>query len=339
MVGTSEMTIPQGTSLNQLHEPQPSDVVWRRGPATLLRYRATSSVTGGPRQGLPVVLVPSLINRAAILDLRPGQSMVEHLVAQGLDVYSIDWGEPSGADAHLDLKAYALRLLPRALQAARQASDVDAVHVLGYCLGGTLALIAAAVRPLGIASLLTLTTPVDLSETGSMGVLTDERLLNLERLIRAWPVIPGPALWTAFQSLDPTGNLRKARRYKQNDDPDYRARFEAQEAWLNDPVPATAKAIRDVVQLYRSNSLAQGRMVLGGRQVSLARGQAPVLNLIADYDTIVPRSAAEALDGLWGGEVTTRSFRAGHIGITVGRRAPDELWAEVVTWVLEGRGA
>jgi poly[(R)-3-hydroxyalkanoate] polymerase subunit PhaC len=331
------MSRPKGTSLNRLHEPQPADVVWRRGPATLLRYKSASSRLEGERCGLPVVLVPSLINRAAILDLRPGQSLVEHLLGAGLDVYLVDWGEPSSADAHLDLKAYALRLLPSALQAARRESGADSVHVFGYCLGGTLGLIAAAARPAGIASLLTLTTPVDLSETGSMGVLTDARLLNLERLIRAWPVIPGPALWTAFQALDPTGNLRKARRYKQNDDPDYRARFEAQEAWLNDPVPATAKAIRDVVQLYRSNSLARGNMVLGGRLISLAKGRAPVLNLIADYDTIVPRSAAEALGGLWGGEVTTRSFRAGHIGVTVGRRAPDELWAEVTTWLLKGR--
>lgn len=331
------MSRPKGTSVNRLHEPQPADVVWRRGPATLLRYRAAPSVAGGARRGLPVVLVPSLINRAAILDLRPGQSVVEHLVAAGLDVYLIDWGEPSAADAHLDLKAYALRLLPSALQAARRESGAEAVHVFGYCLGGTLGLIVAAARPAGIASLLTLTTPVDLSEAGSMGVLTDERLLDLERLIRAWPVIPGPALWAAFQALDPTGNLRKARRYKQNDDPDYRARFEAQEAWLNDPVPATAKAIRDVVQLYRSNSLALGNMVLGGRRISLAAGRAPVLNLIADYDTIVPRSAAEAIDGLWGGEVTTRSFRAGHIGVTVGRRAPDELWAEVTTWLSKDR--
>ena len=286
-----------------------------------------------------MVLVPSLINRAAILDLRPGQSLVEHLLGAGLDVYSVDWGEPSAADAHLDLKAYALRLLPSALQAARRESAAASVHVFGYCLGGTLALIAAAVRPAGIASLLTLTTPVDLSETGSMGVLTDERLIDLERLIRAWPVIPGAALWAAFQALDPTGNLRKARRYKQNEDPDFRARFEAQEAWLNDPVPATAKAIRDVVKLYRTNSLARGELVLGGRRVSLASGQAPVLNLIADYDTIVPRAAAEALDGLWGGEVVTRSFRAGHIGVTVGRRAPTELWAEATAWLLEREGA
>lgn len=323
----------KGTSQNRLHEPQPADLVWRAGPATLVRYRSDS-----PRLGTPVVLVPSLINRAAILDLRPGQSLVEHLLGKGLDVYLVDWGEPSAADAHLDLKAYALRLLPSALQAARRESGADSVHVFGYCLGGTLALIAAALRPAGIASLLTLTTPVDLREAGSMGVLTDERLVDLERLTRAWPVVPGRALWSAFQALDPTGNLRKARRYRANEDAGFRARFKAQEAWLNDPVPVTARAIRDVVQLYRNNSLAEGRLRLGGHTVSLAAGRAPVLNLVAEYDTIVTRSAAEALSDLWGGEVTTRVFRAGHIGITVGRRAPEELWAEAATWLVSRQG-
>ncbi len=94
-----------------------------------------------------MVLVPSLINRAAILDLRPGQSLVEHLLGAGLDVYSVDWGEPSAADAHLDLKAYALRLLPSALQAARRESAAASVHVFGYCLGGTLALIQGQPSP------------------------------------------------------------------------------------------------------------------------------------------------------------------------------------------------
>lgn len=317
-----------GTPWTKRGARQPADVVWSRGPVKLLRYRGASA-----RAPLPVVLVPSLINRAAILDLRPGQSFVEHLVAAGLDVYLIDWSEPGPADAHLDLRAYCLRLLPSAFEAARQESGAPALHVLGYCLGGTMALITAALRPAGIASLLTLTTPVDLSEGGSMALLTDERLLDLERLTKAWPIVPGPALWGSFQALDPTGNLRKARRYRQDKDPESRARFEAQEGWLNDPVAMTARAVRDVVSLYRHNRLAQGELVLGGQRVDLARGRAPLLNLIAAHDTIVPESAARAIEGLWGGEVSSRTFRAGHIGVTVGSRAKDELWAETCAWL------
>ena len=318
-----------GTPWTKRGARQPADVVWSRGPAKLLRYRSA-----GPRAPLPVVLVPSLINRAAILDLRPGQSFVEHLVGAGLDVYLLDWCEPGPADAHLDLRAYCLRLLPSALEAARRASAAPATHVLGYCLGGTMALITAALRPEGIASLLTLTTPVDLSEGGSMALLTDERLIDLERLTRAWPVVPGPVLWSAFQALDPTGNLRKARRYRQDKDPESRLRFEAQEGWLNDPVAMTARAVRDVVSLYRHNRLARGELVLGGQRVDLSRGRAPLLNLIAEHDTIVPASAASAVEQLWGGEVHSKTFRAGHIGVTVGSRAPRELWAETATWLL-----
>lgn len=310
----------------------PRETVGTWGCVRLERLLAPAGAA--PRLRVPVLLVPSIINRARIFDLRPTQSLARHLLERGLDVYLLDWGAPSAADAHLDLADYALGLVRRALRRIEETSGATRAHLFGYCLGGTFALIAAT-RLSNVASVCALTTPVDLAEPGALGVLTDARLVDLERLAAAWPVVPAPALWLAFQALDPVGIGRKWRgllgRLR---DREQRARFLAQERWLADPVPMTARALRGVVGgLYRENALARGTLVLEGRAISLADGRAPVLNLVAEGDTIVPPAASRALERRWGGPVVTRSFRGGHIGVCVGSRAPQGMWAAAAEWL------
>jgi polyhydroxyalkanoate synthase len=217
--------------------------------------------------------------------------------------------------------------------AVRAASGAREAHLFGYCLGGTFALIAAT-RLQGIASVCALATPVDLSQPGALGVLTDRRLVDLERLAAGYPIVPAAALWTSFQLLDPVGIERKWRGFlKRLRDRDRRKRFLAQESWLSDPIPMTARAVRDVVRLYRENLLASGALHLEGTPVRLADGRVPVLNLIAERDTLVPAAASQALDGLWGGAVTTHTFSGGHIGVCVGSRAPEGVWRVTREWL------
>lgn len=311
----------------------PADVVERSGPMRVYRYRTPE---GALRRPVPVVLVPSIINRPWVFDLREGQSLAAHLLGRGLDVYLVDWGAPTGADARLDLGDYGLRLIRRVLRAVRRESGAPRAHLLGYCLGGTFGLIAAARRVAGVASVVALTTPVDLAEPGGLGLLTDARLLDLERVAAAFPIVPGPAIWAAFQLLDPVGNAGKWRLLSERgrDDPEFVARFVAKESWLSDPIPMTARALRGVVDdLYRRNALARGELVLRGAPVRLEDGRAPVLNLIARKDTIVPPAASRPLAELWGGPVETREFSGGHIGVCVGSRAPQQMWRAAAEWL------
>jgi polyhydroxyalkanoate synthase len=307
----------------------PRTAVSTWGPATLYRLKSERPRT----HTVPVLLVPSIINRPWILDLREGQSLAANLLDAGLDVFVVDWGEPRLADAHLDFGSYALAGLRHMLAAVRAASGADAAHLFGYCLGGTFAL-AAATRLEGIASVCALATPVDLSQPGALGVLTDRRLLDIERLTAGYPIVPAAALWTSFQLLDPVGIERKWRGlFKRLRDRERRQRFLAQESWLSDPIPMTARAVRDVVRLYRENQLAAGTLFLEGAPVRLAEGRVPVLNLIAARDTLVPAAASRSLDGLWGGPVTTHTFSGGHIGVCVGSRAPEGMWRVAREWL------
>src|SRR5579871_2438524 len=89
-----------------------------------------------------ILLVCSLINRPYVLDLLDERSVVRRLLDGGLDVWLLDWGTPRADDAERGLAHYALGVLPRMADVARRAAGVERLHLLGYCMGGTLALAA-----------------------------------------------------------------------------------------------------------------------------------------------------------------------------------------------------
>ena len=135
----------------------PHTVVWRENKWRLLRFTPAQR-----RFATPVLLVPSLINRWYVLDLGPERSFIEWLVEQGHEVFCIDWGTPGDEDRYLTWDDIGGRYLGRAVRiAARETGDV---HVLGYCLGGTLATAYVAAFPEHVASLTALAAPVDFAD-------------------------------------------------------------------------------------------------------------------------------------------------------------------------------
>ena len=130
----------------------------REGTTRLLDFGAApeASDPAGP----PVLVVPSLINRAYIVDLAPGRSLLRWLAAEGFRPALLDWGEPGRREAAMDLDAYGARAAPAgARRAARRAGRT--VAVLGYCMGGTLAAGSRRGAPEGIAALATIGAPWD----------------------------------------------------------------------------------------------------------------------------------------------------------------------------------
>src|ERR1700722_9662147 len=134
----------------------PADVVHAENKWKLLRYRRSSPA----KLRTPVLFVPSLINRHYVLDLLPGKSFAEWLLAQGYDVYCIDWGTPGAEDKFLSFDEVADGYIGRAIRKACATSGAPKAHVLGYCMGGTLAAIHASAHPDRFASLVALAAPV-----------------------------------------------------------------------------------------------------------------------------------------------------------------------------------
>lgn len=306
----------------------PHEVVWRENKWRLLRFEPPPGVV---RRGAPVVMVPSLINRHYVLDLMPGKSMAEWLVAKGHDVYCIDWGTPGPEDRELDLGDIADRALGRAVRVATRRSGA-APHLLGYCMGGTLAVVFAALHPGRIASLATMAAPVRFDGEGLLGRWTRTAGFDVDALVDATGLVPWELLQGAFHMLRPTNNLAKVVTLVDRawSDP-YLDGFLALETWANDNVSIPGAFYRQwIVEFYREDRLFQGDLEVRGRPARLDAIRCATLAVAFEHDMIAPAAGCLALvDAERGVSAEVRrgvTLGGSHIGGTTSSAARKGLW-------------
>ncbi len=127
--------------------PTPSDTVWHEGKVHLRRYRRETPARLHP----PVLLFLGLVSRSYIFDLWQGNSYVQRLMDAGFDAFVLDWDVPDAQDAANTMETYVEGFLPRAIRAVMKETGADGVNLMGYCMGGNLALLGLAAQPGGDA--------------------------------------------------------------------------------------------------------------------------------------------------------------------------------------------
>jgi polyhydroxyalkanoate synthase len=312
----------------------PKDVVWRRHKAELWRYR-----NDGVRFAPPVVIVHSLVSRSYVLDLYPGNSAVAFLLAQGFDVFLLDWGVADAADAGNTLEHYADNGIPDAVAAACAASGSDGVTLLGYCFGGVLSLLAAARHPeLPIRNLVVMATPVDFTGMEAITALVRDGRLDPDEIVEPTGNVPPEVVENAFRLLKPTAEVSQyATLWENLWNDQYMEGYQAMGQWTRDHVPFPGAAFRQTVeQLVRRNALMDGSLVLGGERVDLGEIRCPVLNVLAERDHIVPLPAAEPVPRLVGSEQADElRLGAGHVGLVAGRAAAKVTLPGIAGWIAD----
>lgn len=306
----------------------PADVVLRENKMRLLRYRPVRPLARKP----PILLVPSLINRHYVLDLLPGRSFAEWLVGQGHDVYIVDWGTPAGEDRYLTLAHFADRYLGRALRAACRRSGAESAHVLGYCLGGTLAAIHAALYPERFRSFIALAAPVGFRDDGTLSRWVRTPTLDLDALVEGSGNVPWPLMQASFHLLKPTLNLWKAVKLVDKSwDDRFLDGFFAIETWGNDNVSFPGEAYRTYIQeLYREDRLLEGTLGIDGRPARLEAITCPTLAITFEHDHIVPhRSASVLLERVSSTTTEHIHMPGGHVGAVISTAAARELWPRI----------
>lgn len=311
----------------------PADVVFTENKWRLLRYRP---VPGGPMHKTPVLLVPSLINRHYVLDLMPGKSFAEWLVARGFDVFCVDWGTPEDEDRFVTFDDVCDRWLGRALRQTCKLAGSERAHLLGYCLGGTLTTIHAAAHPERVASMCVLAAPVRFDPSapasGLLEAWTRVPSFDVRALVDATGNVPWQLMQAAFHMLRPTLTLSKAVHMVDRAwDDEFMDGFLALEAWGNDNVSFPGECYaRYITELYQHDALARGDFSLGGRRVRLADLSCPLQVVTFEHDNIVPKESALALLELAGSpEKRHVHLPGGHVGAVVSRAASKRLWPEI----------
>ena len=302
--------------------------VWAEGSSRLLDYGTNHPA----RQSAPlVVVIPSLINRAYILDLMPGKSLMRYLAAEGLHACLLDWGDPGAIEQRFTLTDYIAGRLERALIAIGRP-----VILVGYCMGGLLALAGALRRPDLVRGLALLATPWDFHAPDADRARGLAGLLPaLEPAMGATGALGTDLLQMLFTCLDPFGTPAKYRAFARLDQSGPAARlFVAIEDWLNDGIPLAAPVARACLgEWYGENATAEGVWCVAGAPVDPARLAQPTFIAIPDRDRIVPPESASALADLIP-QATVHRPAAGHVGMAAGRRAEAELWRPLRDWCL-----
>jgi polyhydroxyalkanoate synthase len=297
----------------------PKDPVWEHGRTTLFHYR-NDDVRISP----PLLLVYSLISRSYVLDLSPGNSFVEQLLAAGFDVYMVDWGVPDERDAQNRLEDYTDDYIPAAIERIRGLSGADRISLLGYCFGGVLTLLHAAHHPDSpIRSHTVMAAPTDFSKVGPMADVLASGLA-VDTILGPDGNVPPGVMRQAFRSLTPTAEITTyVNLLEKLWSDDYVAAHQAMSTWGNDHIPFPGGVARQTADmLVRDNAMMTDRLTLGGDRIHLSDITTPFLGVLATRDHIIPEPAAEpVLDLVGSTDKHLLRLAGGHIGLVVGRTA------------------
>lgn len=310
--------------------------VVHRQDKLVVRYYAPPE--GTPAR-TPVILVPSLINRAWILDLEPGRSLVAGLAGLGHPTYLLDWGEPGPEDAEEDVGYVLLELLHRAVDRVCRHARSSEAFLLGYCLGGTLATMYTALRPGKVAGLVALAAPVSFANGGRFREFTAPGVFDVERAVAADGLVPIEIMKPAFQLLDPMGNWTKFLAIEQaSHDPTQLRRVLVRERWLEENVPMSGAFAREFIRNgYQEDRLLAGTWSIRGERIDLAAIKQPVNVVACRKDFITPVAAALPLVAAVGGPAVSTVLETGHIGVVVGSEGPRRFYPLLDRWFREVR--
>ncbi len=254
--------------------------------------------------GPPAVLVPSLINPPRILDLDQEVSLASAVARMGRRSLLLDWGkaeERSGLDVAGHVKQLLLPLLDELGEPAA---------LIGYCLGGTMAIAAANLRP--VERVVTLAAPWHFARYPESSKRALQHMWHHSRdAAQALGALPMEVLQAAFWSLDPERTVRKFAEFgRLNLKSDDARRFIELEEWANEGEPLPFPAARELVEeLFGDDLPGFGRWNVGGRAVT-DKHAVPALHVAAERDLIAPPQTVA------NGQVV--AIPAGHVGMIVG---------------------
>lgn len=292
----------------------------------------------GKNATTPLLVIYAFINRHYILDLLPEVSIIRNLQDRGLDIYATDWGTPGAYDKELTIGHYVNKYLDSAVDHIKKHTNSEKVSLLGYCWGGDLALMYAALHPEKVANVVTLAAPGDFSvDNGLLALWT--RNVDAISIVEAFGNAPSLMLNAAFSLKSPLDVLHKYQHFLEKPhDNNSTKQFLATEMWLYDSPPVIGEIYKQFVDdCYKDNLLLQNKMVIGKDQrIDLSKVTMPYLNIIASNDDLVAPESSRALNAAIGStNNNVIEFKSGHVGACISPDAHKNLWPRVGKWLKE----
>lgn len=306
------------------------------------------------RHPVPLVIVPPLGVTADVFDLLPQRSLVRYMAARGFDVYLIDWGRPRREHAHLGFADYADTLFGTALDKIRRHAGKEDVSLMGWCMGGLLCLMHQGLeQDPHIRNIVTVASPIDMRGAGLLGELGKAingpaQLLRRYTSLRLEMLAPeklyAPPLLTtiSFKLTNPVGSVTTYWDLVTNLwDREFVESYSTTSDYLNRMLMYPGGVIRDMtVKIAVDNKLAAGRIEVGNRVAEIDHISCPLLAFAGETDTLVsPDVAGKLVDVVASTDKEFRVAPGGHMGVILGSRAQDVVWAQSADWLAERSSA
>jgi polyhydroxyalkanoate synthase subunit PhaC len=320
----------------------PKNLVMRRDKVELFRYEplAPQSVK------VPILVAYGLIGRYTMADLQPDRSLIRSLLAEGLDLWLIEWGRPGRTERWLTIDDYVDDYIHAAVERICRETGHDRVTLLGICEGGVFTTCYSALHPDKVKNLVLTITPIDF-HADSADPAAHHGFLNIwtrslagedvDSLVDTCGVLPGEFMSSVFSMMTPMRSLTK---YNLDlldvaDDEAKWLNFLRMEKWLADrphhPGEAAKQWLKD---LYQQNQLVKGAFSLSGKKVDLRAITAPTLNVYALDDHIIPPTCSKALGPLIGTtDYTEIPLPGGHVGLFVSSKSQGRLSKSIAQWL------
>jgi polyhydroxyalkanoate synthase len=287
-------------------------VVARTPLAEIIQYSPTTKSVGAE----PVVIAPAWIMKYYILDLRPENSLIKHLVDNGFTVFCISWRNPTSSDRGIGFDDYLSEGLLPSIDAALAIARASRAHLVGYCIGGTLAAIAAARMARDnddrLQSLTLIAAQTDFEEAGELKLFIDDsQLALLDDVMWEQGMLEASQMAGTFDLMRSNDLIwsRAIHNYLMGS-PD---QIDDLSAWSSDATRMPYKMHSDYLRtLYLNNDLAEGRFRLNGRPVALRDIRAPMFVIGTERDHVAPWRSVFKIHHLAGAEITFVLVNGGH---------------------------
>jgi len=293
-------------------------------------------------QSTPVLLVPPLMVRPYVYDLRPDHSLLRTLRNAGFAVYFVDFGVPDERDQQVRLDDYVLDYLPRCVEGVLDRSGAAELNMAGYCMGGIFCLLhVGTFRDDRVRSIVTIGAPVDFAKMGILYLGARLGVLGLDLALDLIGNVPGGLSSLGFKLMSGARLVTKyadlaAHLY----DESYVRSFDAVNTWVNDLIPYPKEAFKQMVkEVISGNRLVSGKLSFDGRRCDLASITCPLLAFAGESDNIARAEATRRIVDVVGSpDKTFRLAPGGHIGVVAGQHAPERVWLPMSRWLSDRSG-
>lgn len=312
----------------------PSRKVWWWEKSTLIKY-----VSSVERRFLhPVLIIPPLMVKPDIFDLRAGHSFVEFISKHGFDVYLVDFGIPGREDRVINVDDYVIEFIPNAVKKALEISRAPSLFLIGWSMGGIMSLIYSSIfeKDSYVRGLVIIASPVDYSKMFPFNILAT---LTKYPLLKATDIlgnIPPFFTKTGFKLLSPLGAMRRRLELITHlHDREWLSAYETIEDWIEGFIPYPGEAFKKFVNDFIiEDKLRKKELYIKGRRVDLSKIRCPILVFAGTKDKVAHyASVTPIVDLVSSKEKKLIKVPLGHLGIVAGKSAPQLVWKVTVEWL------